>query len=104
MITVTVPCKEGEMVDVENAFNIYPNPNDGTFNIEANVTTQNFASQELTTIEIYNNFGQVIYSKQVNSELGIIRESISIDDQPSGIYVVAISNENFIQLNKFVKD
>ncbi len=92
-IAVSVPCKEGEMFNDENAFSIYPNPNNGTFTIEATVTTQNFASPE-STIEIYNNLGQLIFSKKVIANDGIINELIELKNITPGIYLVKLWNNN----------
>ena len=107
-IAVSVPCKEGlpageagEMLIDENACSIYPNPNNGTFTIEANVTTQDFASPE-TTIEIYNNLGQLIYSEKTNSQDGIVNEIISIGNAVSGIYLLKIKQGDYIAQSKIV--
>jgi hypothetical protein len=107
-IAVSVPCKEGlpageagEMLIDENACSIYPNPNNGTFTIEANVTTQDFASPE-TTIEIYNNLGQLIYSEKTNSQDGIVNEIISIGSAVSGIYLLKIKQGDYIAQSKIV--
>jgi hypothetical protein len=107
-IAVSVPCKEGlpageagEMLIDENACSIYPNPNNGTFTIEANVTTQDFDSPE-TTIEIYNNLGQLIYSEKTNSQDGIVNEIISIGNAVSGIYLLKIKQGDYIAQSKIV--
>ena len=99
-IAVSVPCKvglpageAGEMYNDENAFAIYPNPNNGTFTIEATVMTQNYASPE-STIEIYNNLGQLIFSKEVIANDGIINELIEVDNFIPGFYLIKLWNKN----------
>ncbi|MBK7569132.1 MAG: FG-GAP repeat protein [Chitinophagales bacterium] len=101
VIIVSVPCKEGELVNDENAFTIFPNPNDGTFTIEANVKTQDFASSE-STIEIYNNLGQLIYSKEINSNDGLINENIEIKNIIPGIYLVKLWNNNIHNVKNII--
>ncbi|MGB4931537.1 MAG: T9SS type A sorting domain-containing protein, partial [Chitinophagales bacterium] len=100
-IAVSVPCREGEMINDENAFSIYPNPNNGTFIIEATATTQNFASTE-STIEIYNNLGQLIFSKKIISNDGIINEAIELKNITPGIYLVKLWNNNIYNVKNII--
>lgn len=102
VISVSVPCKEGEMLNDENEFTIYPNPNDGTFTIEANVMTQDFASQELSTIEIYNNLGQLVYTQDIISNDGIINELIELDNVIPGIYLIKLANKKLQYLSNII--
>ena len=107
-IAVSVPCKEGlsagevgEMINDENTFSIYPNPNKGSFTIETTVTTQNFASPE-STIEIYNNLGQLIFSKKVIANGGIINEPIELKNIAPGIYLVKLWNNNIYNVKNII--
>jgi hypothetical protein len=107
-IAVSVPCREGlsagevgEMFNDKNTFSIYPNPNNGTFTIEATVTTQNFASPE-STIEIYNNLGQLIFSKKVIANDGIINEAIELKNITPGIYLVKLWNNNIYNVKNII--
>ena len=99
VINVSVPCKEGEIYNEEDAFSIYPNPNDGTFTIEANVKTQDFVSQ-VSTIEIFNNLGQLIFFKDVISNNGIINETIELDKIIPGMYLVKLNSD--LRLSKII--
>lgn len=83
-IGVTVPCKESELTGEQNSFSIYPNPNSGAFTINANV------SSHQTMLEVYNNIGELIFSKHLNSVDGLINEEIEIKDIASGIYLVKL--------------
>ncbi|MBK7442831.1 MAG: FG-GAP repeat protein [Bacteroidetes bacterium] len=100
-IAVSVPCREGEMINDEKAFSIYPNPNKGAFTIEAIVTTQNFASLE-STIEIYNNLGQLIFSKKIICNDGIINEAIELKNITPGIYLVKLWNNNIYNVKNII--
>ncbi|MBK7569124.1 MAG: T9SS type A sorting domain-containing protein [Bacteroidetes bacterium] len=98
VISVTVPCKEGEelMNEQNNNFTIFPNPNNGTFNLLYDCPT---GSIYLT---ILNSLGQQIFYKQINSTNGIINETISINNLSSGIYFVKLYNENNYSEQKLI--
>ncbi len=100
-ISVSVPCKEGESSNDENVFSIYPNPNNGTFTIEANLKTQDYAFPE-STLEIYNNLGQLIFSKDVISKDGIINETINMEYIIPGIYLVKLCNNNIQNVKNII--
>ena len=89
-IGVSVPCKEGELIDDGNTFSIYPNPANNAFTVSASL---NSVSQN-ATIEMYNNIGQLIYSKGINSDGQSINEVVEINDLPSGIYLVKLFNRD----------
>jgi hypothetical protein len=63
---------------------VYPNPSNGTFNID--LVNTNWAE----TIEVYNAVGQLIYTK---SELS--SSTVQLDlDEPGGIYTLVIRGKN----------
>ena len=107
-IVVTVPCKEGEELLAENNnFTIFPNPNNGTFNLVFNSQFGGASPLEggprgVTTLEIFNSLGQLIYSKQIHSADGNINETITIDNLSSGIYFVRLSNGNNYSEQKLI--
>lgn len=84
-ISVTVPCKEGEFIDIENEFSVYPNPNNGTFMIDLNYLSN--SGNIDANIEIYNAIGQIIYSNQLT-------DAITLKDITAGIYVVKLQIGN----------
>ncbi|MFI5171101.1 MAG: T9SS type A sorting domain-containing protein, partial [Chitinophagales bacterium] len=92
-ITVTVPCKNSADPDFHQddiTLEIYPNPNDGTFTINALWPLCALCDNNTSIIEIYNSLGQIIYSQNIHSSNGNINETISIDNLSSGIYFVRI--------------
>ncbi|MBK7035668.1 MAG: T9SS type A sorting domain-containing protein [Bacteroidetes bacterium] len=98
-ITVTVPCKEGEelMNEENNNFTIFPNPNNGTFNLVFNVPIGGISPLKggprgVITLQIFNSLSQQIHSQQINSPEGNINETISIDNLSSGIYIIRLNN------------
>lgn len=87
-IAVSVPCKEGEEVTVENELIIYPNPNNGTFNVTS-TTTQNNSN----ILVIYNALGQQIYDLQIFTESGRINENIVLNNLAVGVYFIHLNGK-----------
>jgi hypothetical protein len=61
---------------------IYPNPTSGNLNIRG--------AEQGTRIQVFNSLGSMVFETRVNSSF----ESISLTDQPSGIYMITVSQEN----------
>ncbi len=71
---------------------IFPNPNNGIFNLEiSNV-------KEIFNIDIINNIGQTILKKEYNSS----SINIDISEFPRGIYFVKIENNSNVLVNKIL--
>ncbi len=65
-----------------NSFKIYPNPNSGSFTIEK------FENKGILSIELFNQFGQIIYKTELTEYVN------KIDlDLANGIYSVRFTNE-----------
>jgi len=71
------------------SFNLYPNPSNGTFTIDANYSR--------AKIYIFNAFGKEI----INFEMRL-PGNIDLSAQPNGIYLVKIVSENGIDIQKLV--
>ncbi|MFI5170965.1 MAG: FG-GAP-like repeat-containing protein [Chitinophagales bacterium] len=104
-ITVTVPCREGFTADehpINSRFEIYPNPNNGTFTITSELISEAESTSplegRLRGVTIYNSLGEVVFSKELctassgNSNDGNINETISLENIPSGIYFIRLQN------------
>lgn len=66
-------------------FNIYPNPSNGLFNLEVNLT-----SAQNVTVRVMNIVGQVVLQKSIsNISSGIY--SIDLTNEPKGIYFAEIN-------------
>ncbi|MFI5171107.1 MAG: T9SS type A sorting domain-containing protein [Chitinophagales bacterium] len=119
-ISVSVPCREGQnhdLLDLEDSqdFVIYPNPNNGTFTISAS-SAPLLSLRETNDIilEVYNSFGQLIYSQNICTVHGILRascgyssngtinQSISIDNLSSGIYFVRVGDGVYYEEQKLI--
>ncbi|MBN8695456.1 MAG: T9SS type A sorting domain-containing protein [Bacteroidetes bacterium] len=77
-----------------NSFFLYPNPAQSIINIEF----ENSISESYT-LNIVNVLGETVYFKQLNDP----KLQISVDDFPSGIYIVQVQNEKGIWSKKFIK-
>lgn len=69
-------------------YNIYPNPNNGTFNLSIN----NIKSTDLI-VNIQNVLGQSVYSEALNN-VSQLNKQINLSNLDSGIYTVTISDKN----------
>jgi hypothetical protein len=72
--------KNEEMEKEENAFVVFPNPNNGSFSIS-------FASEDLKNIEVYDAMGRLVYKKQNVTDRVL---SIETDQSTKGIYLVKV--------------
>jgi hypothetical protein len=66
----------------KNQIEIYPNPTNGKLNVSG--------VEKGNRIQVFNGTGAVVRDLQVRTNL----ETISLDGQPSGMYLIVISKEN----------
>ena len=66
---------------LENTLHIHPNPTDGRIEVRA--------EQPISTIEVYNTIGQVLWNQKMDHVSGTIPFDISF--LPRGLYFVRIS-------------
>ena len=86
----TPPASVNEIVNQAN-FNVYPNPNNGIFNISISNSVEN------QTIEIKNIIGQIVYSETAsNSSVN----TIDLSDLDKGVYTVSLVSESGISTAK----
>ncbi len=71
---------------------IYPNPSSGIFSMQS--------SEKITSIEIMNVLGEIIYSKSINSE----KAKIDLSEKAKGIYFVTICEGSKTRIEKIIKD
>lgn len=81
----------------ENNIGIYPNPNEGIFNVSFNINEQISHS-----LEIRNVLGQVVYKEAIQAPNGDYSKVIDIQRFGKGTYTVLLFNEHRIVANKII--
>ena len=89
-----------EYVANEKSFSIYPNPNNGTFTLSANIPTEDRSA----TISIMDITGKVLLAKNIDVANGTIEEQLLLDGSlAAGLYFVKLSSADFNKVTSFVK-
>jgi hypothetical protein len=76
---------------------IYPNPNNGCFNIEGTIDCKGL------NIEIVNLLGVVLYRDYIIANNKEIRHSIKMEDLPNGHYILRLKGDNSCKNIPFIK-
>ena len=81
---------------ISGEFNVYPNPNNGVFTVELN----NIKADDYR-ISVTNVLGQEVYTstKEIST---LISEKIDLSDLSKGIYMLEISNSEYITTEKII--
>lgn len=82
---------EANSIEQSIEFNVYPNPNQGLFNIELTAQSQ---------VMITNTLGQIV----LNETMEAGKSSINIESQPTGIYFVKVVKNGNQQTLKLIKE
>ena len=76
--------------DLFTDFNVYPNPNNGSFNLEASLFAPNNVSVTLTNV-----LGQVVYSKDLGFiNNGDLNHFVQLDKSQNGLFFVTLISGN----------
>ena len=73
--------------ELSHSFDVYPNPNQGQFNIKVISS-----SPVQLNIEIYNNLGALLWSQEKVNINGTYITTVSLAAVPNGVYMVALRN------------
>jgi hypothetical protein len=73
-------------VQCDNSIVLFPNPNSGEFKVGLN----NYSTQELFSIEVYDIIGNKVFSK--DDVYGLV--NINIRNKPSGVYLISVNVNN----------
>jgi hypothetical protein len=80
-------------IEDNDILKVFPNPNTGQFTIVVCML-----ASELVMIQLVNNLGQVVYSKEIKIQNNCINETIEIDKSaPSGIYTLKVIIGNKVE-------
>jgi len=85
--------------DVSNPYflSIYPNPNDGNFNVSFNVLDKGTYTLELT-----NALGQLIYKEELKNYSGAYRKPFSVVEYGKGVYTITLTNDKQDVVKKII--
>jgi len=78
---------------------MYPNPNDGKFNLNFNL--KNKADAEVT---VYDTQGKQVYSEKLPNFSGDYNKAIDISSNTKGVYFVKIQQGKHSQVKKIILD
>ncbi len=82
-------------IAVKNDFAIYPNPNNGTFEIQLSELEEAFV------VQIYDNTGRIVYTKDFN-QTNSSTQTVNLENVSSGIYLVSVKGANATITKKIV--
>jgi PKD repeat protein len=86
--------------DADETIILYPNPNDGTFNLyyQSNLTG-------IINLEIYNVLGELVYSDQYSKNENPLLENINLKGLSAGYYTIQVKiDNNLIIRHLIIKD
>lgn len=81
-----------------DAINIYPNPNNGDF--EVIISTKDYNSE--INLSVLNSIGQLLHSEKAVLSNGLYRNKIVLNDKSKGIYFIKIEANNESTTRKVV--
>jgi zinc-dependent metalloproteinase lipoprotein len=87
------------ITETSNEFNlaIFPNPNNGVFNILFNI-----AEKATYKLELKNVLGQVVYKADLTDVIGAYSKQINISDYGKGIYLMSLTNTRNEAVKKII--
>ncbi|MCB0696071.1 MAG: T9SS type A sorting domain-containing protein, partial [Chitinophagaceae bacterium] len=75
---------------------LYPNPNNGMFTINGNVSVSSAAS-----LQVLNMMGERIYEATVQPQAGIIHHKVDSGAIPTGIYLMRVNVDGHVEMFRF---
>jgi hypothetical protein len=83
---------------VEN-LSIYPNPFNGTFNLEMTINTP-----DTYKVEVLDLLGRTLYNTAITDFMGAYKTAVDLKGQPKGIYFISITCSSGISVQKLIKE
>lgn len=78
--------------------NIYPNPGEGNFKVEANLE-----GVETLEMHVFDSKGEEVYSSKNKSQTGVFKNDINLTEFSAGIYFLALKSGDKIFTEKLIK-
>ncbi|MDP1744398.1 MAG: T9SS type A sorting domain-containing protein [Bacteroidota bacterium] len=78
-------------------FSVYPNPNEGNFNVSFNV-----ALKATYKLELRNTLGQLVYNETLTDFSGSYSKQMDVSQFGKGIYLISLTNSNNNTIKKIV--
>jgi Secretion system C-terminal sorting domain len=97
IITIKAGCQTTPVIDAGEELlthQIYPNPTCG------DVTVSGVYQQQIRNISVYNMLGR----RLLNMPIAELPHTFSMQNMPSGIYILTIGNEKYVKSVRLVKD
>lgn len=101
-ITITI-CESGNIpilstneFNLENTLSVYPNPNNGEFNIKFNVRTDN------VEVQVFDIRGRSVFDSTYTNGSGEFNETINLGTVNSGVYLLNINDGENTVIKKII--
>ncbi|HWY97515.1 MAG TPA: T9SS type A sorting domain-containing protein [Bacteroidia bacterium] len=78
--------------------NVYPNPALNSFTVQMNLK-----ERENVEFTLYNSLGQLVYTKNLSKQWGMINEKIDVTSLAEGIYLLKVNAGNEFYTKKIIK-
>ena len=86
-VNTEMPENRAHSVELQiDDLNFFPNPNEGRFSLQFTLPQEGS-----TQVELFNTSGQRIYSEDLGTFSGFYRSEIDISDQPTGNYILHVT-------------
>jgi hypothetical protein len=92
-----VDCTSIDELSNNVSLSVYPNPNDGEFNLKLNAL-----QDEIVNVRVVNELGAVVYSKEDISVREAVTLNINLQDKAAGIYSIIVRSDNGMINKKIV--
>ncbi len=93
---IGVPTADNSAIVREDNFVVYPNPNNGEFNISISEVKGN------VNIEIYNLMGKMVHKQTENNISGKNTVSMNLSNLAKGVYIAVVKSGNTVNTEKVV--
>jgi hypothetical protein len=96
--TIGFNLEDAELKEIEDQLIVYPNPNNGLFDLEllGNVGAE-------ANVQVFDLMGRQVYSGAMNANATTANASIDLSNVPSGHYIVKVTTPNNVHTTEFIK-